>query len=172
MTPQSPAATAPLAGEPLGLQRIPALPEPPGLCRRFSPGGERAVEVARPRDSKGKCIRIPTSCAITSPVQSRHIAAGEDGHHFGRARQSARPPSVRRTIAQQPHRNATGGAAALRTFLAHIGARPITRKFRRQTEADTFRPPPKAFFLSGSLRDAFFWQDKRKRPSGKVYIIE
>ncbi len=106
-----------------------------------------------------------TSSTPTLPVRCRHIAAGEDGHHFGRARQSARPPSARRITAQQPQRIVTGRAAALRPFLAHIGARHITRNLRRQTEADTFRPPPKAFFLSGSLRDAFFCRHKRKRPS-------
>ena len=115
-----------------------------------------------------KCFRRPTSSTPTSPVQSRHIAAGEDGHHFGRARQSARPPSAGRISTQQPQRIVTGGAAALRPFLARVGARPITRKLRRQTEADTFRPPPKAFFLSGSLRDAFFCRHKRKRPSEKT----
>ena len=109
-----------------------------------------------------------TSRAITLPVRCRHIAAGEDGHHPGRARQSARPPSARRITTQQPQRIVTGGAAALRPFLARVGARPITRKLRRQTEADTFRPPPKAFFLSGSLRDAFFCRHKRKRPSEKT----
>ena len=146
--------------------RIWAPPEPSGLAAvsRLAARGRAAP----PKGLEGeKVFSHRTYSAPTLPVRCRHIAAGEDGHHPGRARQSARPPSARRITAQQPHRIVTGRAAALRPFPAHIGARVTTRKFRRQTEADTFRPPPKAFFLSGSLRDAFFWQDKRKRPSEK-----
>ena len=168
MTPQSPAATAPLVKGSLWRLRIWVLREPSFLAAvsRLAARGRAGSPAHGTR--REKVFSQRTSRAITSPVRCRHIAAGEDGHHFGRARQSARPPSAGRISTQQPQRIVTGGAAALRPFLARVGARPITRKLRRQTEADTFRPPPKAFFLSGSLRDAFFCRHKRKRPSGKT----
>ena len=119
---------------------------------------------------RGKVLARRTYSAPTSPVRCRHIAAGEDGHHVGRARHLARPPNAGRILDQQPHRIATGRAAALRSFIFHIGARVTTRKFRRQTEADAFRPPPKIVFPFGESEGRFLLSPQKKAPLRKNVI--
>ena len=156
-------APAPLAGEPLGL-RIWALPEPSG------PGGERAGEAARPRDSKGKCI---AETYETQPPPRRQSnagpKAGEDGYHFGRARELVRPATT--TLPDLPtaaHKSRGGSITPVaRAVSARFAQPPISPQGGPAPQTTPTDRPPKGVFPFGESEGRFLLSPQKKAPLRK-----
>ena len=144
-----------------------------GRCRNHPALAARGrARAARPKGLEGeKCIAetYETQTTPTPPVQCRP-KAGEDGYHFGRARELVRPATTTLPDLPTAARKSRGGSITpvARAVSARFAQPPISPQggpaLRQTTPTDR---PPKGVFLSGSLRDAFFCRHKRKRPLRK-----
>ena len=92
--------------------------KPPG----FSPDGERAVEVARPWDSKGKCIaetyetqpppRRQSNAGTSQPARTgtTPVSRPKVSSNFGRARELVRPATTTSPDLPTAARKSRGGS--------------------------------------------------------------
>ena len=151
-TPQSASLTAPLAGEPLECGVSGRCGNhttlPPFLAWRREGGRGRPPEGLEGK----KVFSQRTSSAPTLPVRCRHIAAGEDGYHPGRARELVRPTTTTSDFCPTAARRSRGGRhylGRLSRKCALCAAADFTSRRHGSAVSPTDRPPPKAFFLSG-----------------------
>ncbi len=166
-TPQALRASSPCRGA-SGLRRIWALWEPSSLAavsrlaargRSRSPAhGTRREKVSQKRTFRA--LRCQSDAGTSQPARTGTTPVGRANQRARRAQVGFAPNS--RTVTQRAARQ-----RCVRLLPTLVRGPPRKSLGGTAPQFPRLTDRPKAFFLSGSLRDAFFWQDKRKRPSEK-----
>ena len=116
-----------------------------------------------------RASRGPLSRFAPAPLAGEPLGCGVSG------RCGNHPASVpflawRREGGRSPPKGLEGKMYRKNIRFAPYVASPKPAHRSRRGRVPPWIDAPKAFFLSGSLRDAFFCRHKRKRPSGISYI--